>query len=69
MKVNWKGVHPAITTPFNADLSVDHGFLAEHARWMIDAGCAGLVPIGSLGEGATLSPDEKRRILKRAERS
>lgn len=66
MNVNWKGVLPAITTPFNADLSVDYGFLAEHARWMIDAGCTGLVPLGSLGEGATLSPDEKRKILETA---
>ena len=29
MKVNWKGVIPAITTPFNANLSVDEGLLAE----------------------------------------
>jgi 4-hydroxy-tetrahydrodipicolinate synthase len=64
MQVNWKGVLPAITTPFNADLSVDYGFLAEHGRWMIDSGCIGLVPLGSLGEGATLTPAEKRRILE-----
>ncbi len=64
MKVNWKGVLPAITTPFNEDLSVDYGFLVEHGRWMIDAGCVGLVPLGSLGEGATLTPDEKRKILR-----
>jgi 4-hydroxy-tetrahydrodipicolinate synthase len=64
MQVNWKGVLPAITTPFNDDLSVDYGFLAEHGRWMIDSGCIGLVPLGSLGEGATLMPAEKRRILE-----
>ena len=51
--MNWKGVIPAITTPFNADLRVDHGFLAEHARWLVDSGCTGHVPLGSLGEGAT----------------
>ncbi len=62
--MNWNGVLPAITTPFNEDMSVDYGFLAEHGRWMIDAGCAGLVPLGSLGEGATLSPAEKRTILE-----
>jgi len=62
--MNWKGVLPAITTPFNADLSVDYGFLAEHGRWMIDSGCIGLVPLGSLGEGAMLTPAEKRRILE-----
>jgi 4-hydroxy-tetrahydrodipicolinate synthase len=64
MKLNWRGVIPAITTPFNEDLRIDHGFLAEHARWMVDNGCAGIVPIGSLGEGATLTPGEKRQVLE-----
>jgi dihydrodipicolinate synthase/N-acetylneuraminate lyase len=63
MNVNWNGVLPAITTPFNVDLSVDHRFLAEHGRWMIDHGCIGLVPLGSLGEGATLTGPEKRQVL------
>src|SRR5688572_7673512 len=63
MKLNWRGVLPAITTPFNEDLSVDHTFLAEHARWMVVEGSIGLVPVGSLGEAATLSPAEKRRVL------
>jgi 4-hydroxy-tetrahydrodipicolinate synthase len=66
MKVTWSGVLPAITTPFNADYSVDHGFFAEHIRWMADAGCTGLVPIGSLGESATLSFEEKVAVLETA---
>src|SRR5450755_999255 len=64
MKVNWKGVIPAITTPFNADLTVDEGFLAKHARWLVDEGSVGLVPIGSLGESATLNAAEKRRVME-----
>jgi 4-hydroxy-tetrahydrodipicolinate synthase len=63
MTVNWKGVLPAITTPFDTDLSVDHAFLAEHARWLVDEGCLGLVPLGSLGEGATLSRAEKCAVV------
>jgi 1-pyrroline-4-hydroxy-2-carboxylate deaminase len=66
MKVTWSGVLPAITTPFNADYSVDHGFYAEHIRWMAEAGCTGLVPIGSLGESATLSFEEKVGLLETA---
>jgi len=62
--MNWKGVTPAITTPFNEDLSVDHGFLAEHCRWLLESGCAGVVALGSLGEGATLSFNEKAEILR-----
>jgi dihydrodipicolinate synthase/N-acetylneuraminate lyase len=64
MQVNWKGVLPAMTTPFNADLSIDEGFLARHARSLVDAGSVGLVPLGSLGESATLEAAEKRTIME-----
>jgi dihydrodipicolinate synthase/N-acetylneuraminate lyase len=62
--MNWKGVMPAITTPFDADLKVDHGALAEHCRFLLDNGCAGIVALGSLGEGATLSFSEKPEVLR-----
>jgi dihydrodipicolinate synthase/N-acetylneuraminate lyase len=62
--MNWKGVMPAITTCFTEDLRVDHGFMAQHCRWLVDNGCAGVVALGSLGEGATLSFDEKMQILR-----
>lgn len=60
----WRGVIPAITTPFTADGQVDHDFLAKHARSMIDSGCTGIVPLGSLGEAATLTFDEKLAIIR-----
>src|SRR5665213_264941 len=66
MKINWRGVLPAITTKFNEDGSVDHPCFAEHCRWMVEAGCVGLVPLGSLGEGATLTFEEKTAVLKTA---
>jgi dihydrodipicolinate synthase/N-acetylneuraminate lyase len=62
--MNWTGVIPAITTPFREDLSIDHDFLAKHAKWMIDSGCTGIVALGSLGEGATLEFDEKLAVLQ-----
>jgi len=62
--MNWKGVMPAITTPFAKDLAVDHGFLAEHCRYLLDNGCSGIVVLGSLGEGATLSFDEKLEVVR-----
>ena len=62
--MNWKGVMPAITTCFKNDLSVDHAFMVEHCRWLLDNGCTGIVALGSLGEGATLSFDEKIAILR-----
>ena len=65
MKVNWTGVLPAITTPLDAQGRIDHDFMSEHARWMIDAGCRGIVALGSLGESATLSAAEKHELLRR----
>jgi 4-hydroxy-tetrahydrodipicolinate synthase len=68
-KSDWAGVLPAITTPFNADLSVDHGALVDHVRWLAESGCAGIVALGSLGESQTLTADEKVAILDRCRRA
>ena len=63
MTTFWNGVLPAITTPFALDGSVDHDFLATHVTMMMDAGCTGIVPLGSLGETATLTFAEKQAVL------
>jgi len=63
-KADWTGVFPAITTPFGADGAVDEAFLKKHVAWLLDAGCKGVVALGSLGEGATLTFAEKVQILK-----
>ena len=67
--MNWKGVMPAITTSFDQDLTIDHGYVGEHCLWMLENGCGGIVALGSLGEGATLSYDEKLQILRTCVRS
>ena len=59
MTMIWRGVMPATTTAFDEKLNVDHAFVARHARWLIDNGCTAIIAPGSLGEGATLSFDEK----------
>src|SRR6185295_18087013 len=64
MKMQWHGVIPAMTTAFREDLSVDYDFVAKHATWLIDNGCTGIVALGSLGEGATLTNPEKEQVLK-----
>lgn len=64
MSIEWKGVMPATLTQFNADLTIDHGVMAEHGKWLIENGCTAIVVHGSLGEGATLSFDEKVALQK-----
>jgi len=64
MNIQWQGVMPATLTQFNADLTIDHGLMAEHGKWLIENGCTAIVAHGSLGEGATLSFDEKLALQK-----
>lgn len=64
MKMQWRGVMPAITTPFRQDLTIDYEFLAKHVRWLVENGCTGIVALGSLGEGATLTNAEKEQVLR-----
>jgi 1-pyrroline-4-hydroxy-2-carboxylate deaminase len=66
---DWSGVFSAITTPFREDLSVDHAFLARHVAWLVAHGVRGIVPLGSLGEGATLSQAEKLEVLATCRRA
>ena len=61
--MKWEGVFPAVTTPFREDLSLDLDFLPRHLEAMRAAGCRGFVPLGSLGEAATLSFAEKEQVL------
>lgn len=62
--MHWQGVFPAITTPFDERLAVDHAALQSHIRWMVEEGCPGIIPLGSLGEGSTLNSTEKVAILE-----
>lgn len=66
---DWQGVLPAITTPFHETMTVDHSRLAKHVAWLVASGCRGIVALGSLGEAATLTTDEKVRILETCRRA
>jgi 1-pyrroline-4-hydroxy-2-carboxylate deaminase len=62
--MKWKGVMPAITTCFDENLNIDHEFTAKHVKWLVENGCTGIVANGSLGEGATMTTDEKVSLWK-----
>ena len=66
MTIPWRDVFPAMTTQFRRDQSLDLDATARHIEAMIDSGASGLVMLGSLGENATLEPDEKRRVVAAA---
>ncbi|WP_045304664.1 dihydrodipicolinate synthase family protein [Saccharothrix sp. ST-888] len=56
----------ATALPLREDLSVDYDAYAEHVRWLIDSGCDGVVPNGSLGEYQTLTDAERARVVTTA---
>ncbi|GGS14872.1 dihydrodipicolinate synthase family protein [Streptomyces aureoverticillatus] len=62
----WRGIMVATALPLREDLSVDYDAYAEHVRWLIDNGCDGVVPNGSLGEYQTLTDEERARVVRTA---
>ncbi|WKX73787.1 dihydrodipicolinate synthase family protein [Streptomyces sp. XD-27] len=60
----WRGVMVATALPLRDDLSVDYDAYAEHVRWLVDNGCDGVVPNGSLGEYQTLTDEERARVVR-----
>ncbi|MEU6982450.1 dihydrodipicolinate synthase family protein [Streptomyces sp. NPDC046324] len=62
----WRGIMVATTLPLRDDLSVDHDAYAAHVRRLIDNGCDGVVPNGSLGEYQTLTDEERARVVRTA---
>jgi 4-hydroxy-tetrahydrodipicolinate synthase len=63
---SWHGVLVATALPYKDDLGVDLDRYAEHVRWLAEAGCAGVVPNGSLGEYQVLSAPERAGVVTTA---
>ena len=58
------GVFTALVTPFR-DGKVDFASFEALVERQIAAGVAGLVPVGTTGEAATLSDDEAEEVIRR----
>jgi 4-hydroxy-tetrahydrodipicolinate synthase len=53
------GLWAAATTPTDSAGVIDHAALAQHAQWLLNSGCDGLVLFGSCGEGPSFSVTER----------
>lgn len=62
--IQWRGVFPALTTKFTASEEIDWAALEKHLAFQLEAGVHGLIILGSLGENATLSLDEKLEMVR-----
>jgi 4-hydroxy-tetrahydrodipicolinate synthase len=58
------GCGTALATPFTTGGAVDERALRGFVDWQIDEGIDFLVPCGSTGEAATMTPDEHRRVVE-----
>lgn len=58
------GTGVALITPFKEDLSVDHEALKKLVNFQIDNGIDYMVVLGTTGESATLTSEEKKAVIK-----
>src|SRR4051812_16680491 len=59
----FRGSLPALVTLFR-DEALDESGYRSFVEWQIDQGSHGLVPAGTTGESATLTPAEHRRVIE-----
>lgn len=67
--ISLHGVFPPIPTPFDAQGEVDCGALTANLERWNAYGLAGYVVVGSNGEAAFLTEEEKRRVWETARRA
>ncbi len=60
----FRGVYAVMVTPFKADESVDEEAVREHTNWLIEQGVHGVIATGSTGEAASLSEEERKRVVE-----
>ena len=64
LRTMFRGTYTAIVTPFAEDGSVDYAAFEKLVGIQLEAGVAGIVPIGTTGESPTLEDDEKARLIE-----
>src|SRR5690242_18539101 len=65
-KCTWQGVFPAATTQFKTDYGLDIDATAAVLAGLIKDAVSGLIVCGTVGEGNTLSRDEKAAVVEAA---
>ncbi|NDP61341.1 dihydrodipicolinate synthase family protein [Polaromonas sp.] len=60
----FRGIWPALLTPLNADLSIDHARLAAHCKSLIARCCPGVTAFGTTGEGPSFSMAERKDAIE-----
>jgi 1-pyrroline-4-hydroxy-2-carboxylate deaminase len=64
MAFEWKGVFPALLTPFTKDEQLDINMYQTNLQAQLDAGIHGIIIGGSLGEASTITEKEKESLTE-----
>jgi 4-hydroxy-tetrahydrodipicolinate synthase len=60
----FQGIWPAMLTPLDEALNIDHAKLAVHAQSLLRTGCGGVTIFGTTGEGPSFSVRERKEALE-----
>ena len=61
--VPYSGIWPALLTPLDAHLNIDIPTFAAHSKALLEAGCTGVTPFGTTGEGPSFTVAERMAAL------
>jgi 4-hydroxy-tetrahydrodipicolinate synthase len=61
--VPYRGIWPALLTPLDSNLDINIPAFAKHALNLLDAGCVGVTPFGTTGEGPSFSVAERMAAI------
>lgn len=64
--MDWQGVIPVVTTPFDADGELNLTGYAEHIDRLIEAGVDGVIALATAGEGPSMSRAECVDVVRTA---
>jgi len=64
MAFEWKGVIPALLTPFNDKEELDLVMFEKNLAAQVEAGIHGIIIGGSLGEASTITEKEKEELVE-----
>ncbi len=64
MSFEWKGVFPALLTPFNEKDELDLDMFEKNLAAQVEANVHGIIIGGSLGEASTITDKEKEELVE-----
>lgn len=62
--MKFEGIYTALVTPFNQDGSIDWGALKNLVDFQVEAGVAGIAPMGTTGESPTIIHEDHLKIIE-----